>query len=612
MSPSRVVTLSSFFLFCFSLLNAQSLDFFLHPPDTMFLQVRSPGRDTVMMTGNRLRYSGRTTALARAFINGVETKVWPTGAFAGLSRTTGDTSTVQMTVVGPNGDSLSQTFVCILRDRPKPLPHDTLVIDRAMMEPSEDLWLMPGDVVNVQFRGSPGWQGSFSIPDVESGIPMREIPPDDSNDPGGIYVGQYVVKPEDRAEGVQVEFRLKRSFFSREHATSRARLWIMPDSLPRTVEVVGRRPFLNVGLGTDRLGGAKLGFLQPGVLLQLTGRVGRQYRVRLSEAMEAWLPAEYGKLLPLDTPRPESLVGSIGANGTDSGDVVFVGLSKRLPYISDQQTDPMSIVVDVYGATSNTNWVTHQRSAKGIESVKWNQVAADQYRLTIALRSRQHWGYDIDYVGSSLRIRVRRPPVVTDTASPVRGLRIALDAGHGGSNSGATGTTGVREMDLNLAMVQLLDSVLTARGAMTTLTRTDDGEKSMTERTDVVLDSGSRVLISIHCNATGDGGDPNLAKGTSTYYRYIGYKTLAEMMYTRMLELGLEERGVTGSFNFSLNGPTQLPNVLVETAFLSNPEDEYHLLTPDFRRGIAVKVANGLEEFVRTYGVPAAPMAGPK
>jgi N-acetylmuramoyl-L-alanine amidase len=46
---------------------------------------------------------------------------------------------------------------------------------------------------------------------------------------------------------------------------------------------------------------------------------------------------------------------------------------------------------------------------------------------------------------------------------------------------------------------------------------------------------------------------------------------------------------------------TQLPNVLVETAFLSNPEDEMLLLDEGFRKKVAEQILKGLEEFVRKY-----------
>ncbi len=568
--------------------------------DSLFLRVIVPGRDTVRTAAPRYRVSGSTLPGSRVFIAGTEAKVWPTGAFGGVFSPRSDTSTQQLLAVGPQGDSLTRDFVFIRPQRPQSSPRDTLVIDDAMMRPDEDLWLTAGDVLEMRFKGSPGWEATFDIPDVACDVPMRELPASGPGGLAGLYVGRYVIKPGDQAIGVPVEFRLKRSFFSREYAETKAKVWIMPDSLPRTAEVVGRRPFLNVGLGSDRLGGAKLGYLQAGVLVCITGKVSGQYRVRLSEQMEAWLPEEFAKFLAVDAPLPTSLTGSISVSGSDSEDVVIVGLSAKLPYASDQRTDPNAIVVDVFGATSNTNWITHQLSAQGITSVKWNQVAADQYRMTIGLKHRQHWGYDIDYVGSTLRVRVRRPPVVADTAQPLAGLKIAVDAGHGGSNRGALGSTGVEEMNVNLAIAKQLDSILIARGATTVLTRTGDEGPGMIERADTVINSRARILVSIHCNSTGETSDPTQVGGTSTYYRYDGFKPLADIVYGRVLTLGLRQIGVVGSFNFSLSGPTQLPNVLVETAFMSNPEDEMYLLDPDFRRRLAEQVANGVEEFVRS------------
>jgi N-acetylmuramoyl-L-alanine amidase len=87
--------------------------------------------------------------------------------------------------------------------------------------------------------------------------------------------------------------------------------------------------------------------------------------------------------------------------------------------------------------------------------------------------------------------------------------------------------------------------------------------------------------------------------GVSTYYRPIGFKPLADIIYAKMLSLGLQQFGVVGSFNFMLNSITQMPNVLVETAFLSNPEDEMLLLDNGFRKKVAEQVTAGLEEFMR-------------
>jgi N-acetylmuramoyl-L-alanine amidase len=399
---------------------------------------------------------------------------------------------------------------------------------------------------------------------------------------------------------VPIIFRLKKSFWTREKAESRAKVTIIPLELPRVAEVSGRRPFLNAGLGEDRLGGAKLGYIPAGVKVQITGKVGRQYRVRLSESLTGWLPEEFAQLLPPETPRPRSLVSSLSATGTDRQDVVAVSLTERLPFVSEQLLNPTGIAVDIFGATSNTNWITHHLSAEGVQSVTWDQVSEDQYRLLITVKYSQHWGYDIGYEGTSLRIRINRPPRIDTTGSVLKNLVIAVDAGHGGDNQGAVGATALREMDVTLATAKHLQRMLLEKGARVVMTRTDNSGPGMLDRWEAALAGNAQILVSIHCNSIGANSDPEAVKGTSTYYRFIGFQPLAKIMYDKMLELGLAQFGLIGSFNFTLNAPTQFPNVLVETAFISNPEDEMKLMDDTLRTKMAAKMVEGLELFVRT------------
>ena len=595
-------------LLTWSLLLVSASVFAQNPPDStgtrdsLFLRVVIPEKDSILTPFSRHRIAASTLPSATAYLNGKETRVYPSGAFVGLIPLAIGPNPLRLTVKSPLGDSLFREFVFVRSEPIKTSPKDTLRIEEVMMEPSQDLWLTKDDLLEVKFKGSPGFEAWFDIDGVESGLPMRELSPREAGGLGGIYVGRYKIKEENKTHGKPVEFHLKKSFWSSEESRSKGRLWITPDSLPRVGEIVGRRPFLNAGLGTDRLGGAKLGYIPAGVLVEIIGKAGQQYKIRLSESMEAWLPREFARLLPPDKPLPRSLAGSISSVGNDSIDFVTLALSEKLPFTSDLQTNPNAIVVDVFGATSNTNWITHHLSARGIESVKWNQVSGDQYRLTITLKHRQHWGYDIDYNGgANLRIRVRRPPVLASRDSSLAGLSIAVDAGHGGESQGALGATAAKEMDVTLLVAQHLDSLLRGRGARVIMTRSDSTGPTMNERTEKILSSGAQILVSIHCNSIGEVADPLQVQGTSTYYRYVGFKPLANVMYEKMLELGLKQFGVIGSFNFALNAPTQLPNVLVETAFLSNPEDEMLLIDDSFRKKIAQQITKGLEEFIRSY-----------
>jgi len=566
--------------------------------DSLFLRVVLPEKDTVVYSASRHRIAASTNITSRAFINYKEAKVYASGAFVGMHFIASDTTQLHIAVFNEKGDSLYKDIL-FLKPVLKKYPDGEIYIDN-VSSPQEDMWLTAGDIVEIRMRGTPGQQPEFSIDGVESGIPMREITA--KNGAGtGSYIGQYKVLPNDNCVDALVEVRMRRNFFSSEKAIAKGKISIIQDSLPRVAELTGKRPFLNAGLGTDRLGGAKLGFLVEGVRILITGKVGAQYRVKLSDGMEAWLPQEYAQLLPMNTPLPSTLTGSISINGNDFEDVVRVGLGQKVPYTSEQVTDPMAIVVNIFGATSNTNWITHQLSAIGIQQVKSTQIGAEQFQLTILLKHKQHWGYDISYEGSSMRIRVRRPPVVADSIRPLLKLTVAIDAGHGIGSEGAKGATGAIEKNVTLAIAKELNTQLQAKGINTIMTRETDDNVTMTDRADKVINGGVHLFVSVHCNSIGESSDPEQIKGTSTYYRYPGYKSLSDIMYKKMLTLGLTEWGVTGNFNFSLSGPTQFPNVLVETAFLSNPEDEMKLIDENFQKQIATKIIEGLEEFVRIY-----------
>src|SRR5690606_30649026 len=136
--------------------------------------------------------------------------------------------------------------------------------------------------------------------------------------------------------------------------------------------------------------------------------------------------------------RPASLTGSWSVTHADGADQVTIGLSQRLPYSSVQQLSPTRIVVDIYGAVSNSNWITQKTGLKAIKNVWYEQVGGDLFRVYIELDKPQLWGYGIGYRGNSLTIRVRPQP----EQLKLRHLTIGVDAGHGGSNKGAIGLTG--------------------------------------------------------------------------------------------------------------------------------------------------------------------------
>lgn len=128
------------------------------------------------------------------------------------------------------------------------------------------------------------------------------------------------------------------------------------------------------------------------------------------------------------------------------------------------------------------------------------------------------------------------------------------------------------------------------------MTRVKDTTLSMFERIQFLGQQNPDLLVSIHLNSS----SKDSISGVSTYYRYIGFRPLSQAILKSMLQTGLSEFGNVGNFNFSLNGPTDYPNCLVEVAFLSNKKDERKIRDPKFRQLVATKIIAGIEAFLKS------------
>jgi N-acetylmuramoyl-L-alanine amidase len=360
----------------------------------------------------------------------------------------------------------------------------------------------------------------------------------------------------------------------------------------------GKYPFMEYGIGDDRLGGAKLQFLDSNVLVKIVDSFNTDYKVQLSASHAAYIAKTSVVTLFKQSARHSAhnihLTGNMKVYGDTAYDYVAINLDERWPYHAFQQIEPSRVAVDIYGVNSNTNWITQLRTTREIKNVWYEQVEDDVFRVYIELKHPQHWGYSLQYdsIGRHLMVRIKRQPPVLD----IKKLRIAIDAGHGGDNAGADGgTSHVLEKEYTLLIAKELEKQLKKMGVKNVfMTRTKDTTLSMPERMDMLKQFNPHFLVSIHLNSAGN----DTTQGTSTYYRYIGFRPLSMALLNQMLTLGLKEYGNVGNFNFSLSGPTDYPNALVEVAFLSNPEDEKKILNPKFHKAVARKIYAGMVDWL--------------
>ncbi|MFT3979308.1 MAG: N-acetylmuramoyl-L-alanine amidase [Ferruginibacter sp.] len=528
---------------------------------------------------------GSTCKTCTLTINDNPVKVYNSGGFAyQLSLLPGDTS-VEIKATGTDKKSITKKISYSYR-LPKPAePVKTLAIESVETFPEGNLVLRAGDKISFKVKALPGASVS-----VFNKTPLYEMPVSNGSGMPGIYRGDYIVQPTDSFASIKMTVTLD----SNGRKISRETRYQFSVASPLASDIAvtkGRLAHLEFGLGDDRLGGAKIGYLDSLVLLRIVGKTGSDYKVQLAPSLTAYIPDDLVTLLPKGSPGPQSLTGQWSVTGDDKYDYVTVGLTARLPYQSWQQVNPSKIIVDVYGATNNTNWITQLQSAKEVDNVDYEQVADDIFRIKIQLKHQQHWGHQVYYRGNTLVIKIRQQPKDLSLSK----LVIAVDAGHGGSNTGAGGPTGSSEKNLALAVSLKLQKVLEAQGAKVIMTRTTEKFFDNKERILFYRDSMPDLLVSIHLNSS---ADPINSGGTSTHYRYIGYKKLNDHINKRMMELGLKQYGVVGSFNFMLNSPTEYPNSLVETLFLSNPAEEALMLDENFQQQMAEKIMLGIKDFL--------------
>lgn len=357
-------------------------------------------------------------------------------------------------------------------------------------------------------------------------------------------------------------------------------------------KTTGKLPMLAYGLGEDRLGGAKAGYIDTNILLKVIDSTKEMYLVKLSKAHTAYIAKESLKADTATRLKPYYLTSSWSVKGDDKFDFLTIGMDERLPYKSWMEVNPSKIVIDLYGVQSNTNWITQLQSAKEVKEAYLNQLEDDLVRVTIELSHRQQWGYSVYYVGNNLVVRIRHQP----SDLRFKKLKIAVDAGHGGTNTGAVGLQSKTfEKDYTLRFADELQQYLQKKHTNVVMTRSTDTTILNSDRVLNLKQELPDLLVSLHLNSSSNVN----VKGVSTYYKHIGFKPLSTAILNRMLQLNLNEFGNVGNFNFALSAPTDFPNVLVEIGFLSNAEDEKRILDPRFQKDVAKKIYRGIKDWLK-------------
>lgn len=182
------------------------------------------------------------------------------------------------------------------------------------------------------------------------------------------------------------------------------------------------------------------------------------------------------------------------------------------------------------------------------------------------------------------------------------GKVIVLDAGHGGTDSGAQSTT-IIEKDLNLILVKKLEKELISRGTTIYLTREGDEDLSTStvnrkrndlyNRAKYINSLSPDMYISIHLNAT----NSSSWKGLQVFYtsKNSENKKIASAITAYLKENIKNVREIKKDDTYYMYKFIKSPGILIEAGFISNPNENYLLRQEDYQDKLITLIADSIE-----------------
>lgn len=193
------------------------------------------------------------------------------------------------------------------------------------------------------------------------------------------------------------------------------------------------------------------------------------------------------------------------------------------------------------------------------------------------------------------------PDSGSGSVNALQGKRIVIDPGHGGSNPGTVHGS-FHEADTNLAIAKRLQAQLTSKGATVYMTRTTDQTVApegstlgaeLAARVDFAAAKQADVFVSIH----GNSNDNTSIAGAMSFYPAGKSSALAAALQKGLIEqTGAQDKGIADATFYVLRA-NPLPAALIETGFLSNPDEAARLATPEYQEKIAAGLCIGLNRY---------------
>ena len=364
---------------------------------------------------------------------------------------------------------------------------------------------------------------------------------------------------------------------------------LSPTQLP-VAEIASESGVTRTGSSTDY---SRLTPLPKGTMASVTAKDGEWLRLDYG----AWINNKETKIIP-GAVAPQTVIRSVGYRQLAEATEIRFPLETAVPVSVEQGNNAFTLTL--YNTIAQTDTIRLDDN-RLISRLGWQQVSPTQIKYTFNLKNLQQWGYKLRYDNTTLVLTLRHPPDLKNSNRlPLSGIKIVLDPGHGGKESGASGPTGYLEKDVNLIISQLLRDELVKRGAKVVMTREDDRDVSLGERQVIINTEEPAIAVSIHHNSLPDNGDAEKTKGFGTFWYHPQSHSLAIFLQNYVVKkLGKPSYGVFWN-NLALTRPHTAPAVLLELGFMSNPYEFEEIVNPQAQKKMANTLADGITEWFKT------------
>ncbi|MBQ7125797.1 N-acetylmuramoyl-L-alanine amidase, partial [bacterium] len=295
------------------------------------------------------------------------------------------------------------------------------------------------------------------------------------------------------------------------------------------------------------------------------------YKVQLARDDYAYILKE--DVIQTNIPTEQANIENYVYEETDKARYFKIKLSNKTPYILSENDGLDLVIYNVKGFPEN------------------------KYEFHIN-KIDKLFGYRSYYKNNSeLVIEVKKYPII-NPQTPLSGLKIAIDAGHGGNEIGTIGCLGHKEKDVNLQVANILQDKLVTKGAKVQNLRVDDYDLSLTDRVEMAQYLNPDIFVSIHHNAPPDSAAFKHKSGSSVFYFYHQAKPLAKAIQKRLTQdLGMKDDTVKAQ-SFAVVRNTNSIAVLVEIGYMTDPEDNSKIIDQKFQEKAADAIIHGLEDYL--------------